>query len=181
MFEKLLIGDRGEIASRIARTGERMGVATVAVHGEGEAGAAHVPACVQAVCVGAARFTDIEASGIVAAAKQSGADAIHPGCGPLRRDAGFARTVQEAGLTLIGPSPETLDGSRDRSANQELARLAGVRALASVAIDSSGTENLFERAREVGYPLLVRRSSTEDATLVESDDDLLAACESSSG
>jgi acetyl/propionyl-CoA carboxylase alpha subunit len=165
MFKKILIAARGEIVLRIARTCERMGIATVGVHSESETGAPHVGACDEAVCVGgpAPRDSYLNTAALLAAAKQTGAQAIHPGCGVLSQNPGFARAAADAGLALIGPGAETLGRFSNAPASRELARMAGVRALAHAPIETNGGRaTLFEQAREIGYPLLIR-ASAEDA------------------
>jgi len=167
MFEKVLIAARGDSVLRIARTCERLGVATVAIHSDGEPDAPHATGCDQAISVGGttARDSYLNASAIIAAAQQTGAQAIHPGCGPLARSAAFARAVADAGLTLIGAAPEVLERVADVPANRELARLAGVRPLASEVVGQNGHSALLESARAIGYPLLV--CATGDGAVVE--------------
>lgn len=157
MIAKLLIAARGEIAVRIARTCERLGIASVAIHSQTEAEAAHVSLCGEAVCVGGAALREsyLNVPAILAAAKQTGADAIHPGAGPLSRSASFARAVVEAGLTFVGPKPEQLALFADAGKTREVARLAGVRALPFVPVEQGAHGSLLELAREVGYPLIV--------------------------
>jgi acetyl-CoA carboxylase biotin carboxylase subunit/3-methylcrotonyl-CoA carboxylase alpha subunit len=171
MFQKLLIAARGEIVLRIARTCERLGIATVAIHGETEASAAHVAICDETVCVGgpAARDSYLNTAAIIAAAKQTGANAIHPGCGALSQSAAFARAVSDAGLALVGAPPEVLARFSDPAESRELARLAGVRALPFVPLPANGVQAAHEQARELGYPLLVRASA--DESIVERVDD----------
>ena len=179
MFQKILIASRGEIVLRIARTCERMGIATVAIHSESEAGAPHVTTCDEGVCVGgpALRESYLNIASILAAAKHTGADAIHPGCGALSQSAGFARAAAEAGIALIGPGAETLARFVNAPGSRDLARLAGVRALAHVAIEANvGRAAVLEQARELGFPLVIRASADDGiAELVDDETELAQA------
>src|SRR5918996_1271610 len=105
MIDTLLIANRGEIAVRVARTCRELGVRSIAVHTEADLEAPHVRACDDAVPV--VSYLDIDA--VVAAAKEAGADAIHPGYGFLSERAEFARAVEAAGLTFVGPSAEVME------------------------------------------------------------------------
>src|SRR5688500_10438296 len=111
MFEKILIANRGTIAARIARTCKRMGISPVAIYSDADEGSAHVQACDEAVRVGPPPVKDsyLDVEAILRAAKESGAQAIHPGYGLLSERAAFARAVADAGFTFIGPSPEAMD------------------------------------------------------------------------
>jgi 3-methylcrotonyl-CoA carboxylase alpha subunit len=178
MFEKVLIAARGEIALRIARTCERIGVATVAVHSELEATAPHVVACDEAVRIASLSPGRLDPAALIAAAKQIGADAIHPGSGALCQDPAFARATREAGLTLVGPSAEALERCADRQGNRELARQAGIRPLPASTLDPSNSVEAFDRAREIGYPLVVKAHAEADTSIVvDGEDELLEALE----
>src|SRR5579883_1781187 len=110
MFTKVLIANRGEIACRIIRTLDRMGIASVAVYSEADAHAAHVAAASEAVCVGAAAAAQsyLRADAILAAAQSTGADAIHPGYGFLSENVAFAEACTQSGITFIGPTPDQI-------------------------------------------------------------------------
>ena len=110
MFKKILIANRGEIACRIMRTARRMGIATVAVYSDADAGTPHVMMADEAVHIGGAASADSYLRGerIIAAAKESGAEAIHPGFGFLSENAGFVAEVEAAGLVFIGPGTEAI-------------------------------------------------------------------------
>lgn len=161
MFKKILIANRGAIAVRIARTCERMGVATVAVHSDVEADALHVETCDEAVCVGGARVTEsyLNMEAIVAAAKQTGAEAIHPGYGLLSENPTFAREVIAADLTFIGPSPEAMELFGDKLRARALATQAGVRVALGSAAALCDVEAAVAEAQVLGYPLMLKAAA----------------------
>ena len=119
MFDKILIANRGEIACRVARTARQMGIRTVAVYSDADARAMHVSACDEARRLGppSPHESYLNGDAIIAIARATGAQAIHPGYGFLSENAGFAASVAEAGLTFIGPPPEAIRamGSKSRS------------------------------------------------------------------
>ena len=126
-MKKLLIANRGEIAVRIARTAAEMGIATVAVHSQDDAASLHIKKADEAVGLkgsGPAPYLDV--AQLVAAAKASGCDAVHPGYGFLSENAAFARACGEAGLTFVGPTPETLELFGDKARARALAQQCGV-------------------------------------------------------
>ena len=128
MFQSLLIANRGEITCRIIRTARRMGISTVAVYSDADAGAAHVAAADSAVRIGSAeaRESYLRIDAILAAAKQSGAKAIHPGYGFLSENAEFAQACADAGIVFVGPPPSAIRamGLKDRA--KTLMQKAGV-------------------------------------------------------
>ncbi|MGD8861231.1 MAG: biotin carboxylase N-terminal domain-containing protein [Myxococcales bacterium] len=166
MFEKLLIATGGEFALRIARTCERVGVTTIAVHGPRDADAPHVEPCDEAVSLESGGNDDpyADSAAIIAAARASGAQAVHPGDGPLAHEASFAKEVASAGLTFIGPGPDVLERLQGRQASREIARQAGVRALPSAIVTTSDVAALRELADEVGYPLRVEAATPSEPT-----------------
>ncbi len=161
MFKKILIANRGEIACRIIATAKKMGIATVAVYSDADAGARHVKLADEAVNIGPApsRESYLQADRIIAAAKQTGAQAIHPGYGFLSENEGFARRVEEEGIAFIGPRHHAIAAMGDKIASKKLAKEAGVSCIPgwNEAIDSP--EHAVEIARNVGYPVMIKASA----------------------
>ena len=122
MINKLLIANRAEIARRIQRTAHDMGIATVAVYADGDADAPFVREADEAFSLDGrtSAETYLDVGKILAAAKRSGADAVHPGYGFLAENAGFARSVAEAGLIWVGPSPEAIEAMGDKLSAKRL-------------------------------------------------------------
>jgi len=122
-IKKLLIANRGEIAIRVARTAAEMDIATVAVHSEDDAQSLHTRLADTAVAIkGAGAAAYLDAAAIIDAARESGCDAVHPGYGFLSENAAFASLCADAGLTFVGPRPETLALFGDKGAAREFAR-----------------------------------------------------------
>lgn len=153
MLRTLLIANRGEIALRILRTARRLGLRTVAVYSDADVGAPHVRAADVAVRIGptppAESYLSIPA--LLAAAKESGADAVHPGYGFLSEQADLARAVVGAGLTWVGPPPEAMDAMARKDTARGIAEQAGVPVLAGVP--------MRQPAGDVTYPLLVKAAA----------------------
>ncbi len=128
MISKILIANRGEIACRVMRTAKRMGIATVAVHSEADAGALHVRMADEAVAIGAAASSQsyLNAERIIDAVRQTGADAVHPGYGFLSENADFAEALEAAGITFIGPPASAIRAMGDKITSKKLAAEAGV-------------------------------------------------------
>jgi geranyl-CoA carboxylase alpha subunit len=152
---KVLIANRGEIACRIARACKERGLQPVAVFSDADAGSAHVEACDLAVRIGPAPVAEsyLNVPALLDAAKQSGADAVHPGYGFLSENAGFAQAVMDAGLVWIGPPPAAIELMGDKARSKAAMREAGVPVLPGVEGD---VEQLRAAAADVGYPLLVK-------------------------
>ena len=134
MPESLLIANRGEIAVRIARTAAELGVETVAVYAEDDAASLHTRAADEAVALAAAGVPAyLDGAAIIAAAQAAGCDAVHPGYGFLSENAAFAAACEQAGLTFVGPTPETLEIFGDKAAARALAERCGVPVLAGIS------------------------------------------------
>ncbi len=159
MVAKVLVANRAEIARRIFRTCREMGYATVAVYSEPDAGEPHVREADQAVLLPGSSpsetYLDIEA--ILTAAKETGADTIHPGYGFLSENPAFARAVRDAGLTWVGPSPEAIEIMGSKLASKRLMEEVGVPILPSVEI--SGISTVNSAALSLGMPILVKASA----------------------
>ncbi|SFN07851.1 propionyl-CoA carboxylase alpha chain [Pseudonocardia ammonioxydans] len=156
MISKLLIANRGEIASRVQRTAHRLGIATVAVFSDADAGAPFVRDADEAVRLPGTAPSDTYLRGdlVIAAARATGADAVHPGYGFLSENAAFARDCAAAGLAFVGPSPEAIASMGSKVEAKALMAAAGVPVLPGVTVDD-GTD-LAEAGRTVGFPLLVK-------------------------
>ena len=161
-MKKVLIANRGEIACRIIRSCRTLGLETVAVRSDADAKSLHVAQAdeAQAIGPGPAKHSYLACDNILAAAKASGADAVHPGYGFLAEDGKFARAVTHAGLIWIGPTPESIEDMGDKQRARLLARAAGAPILPGSARFAVGDlAGLDEAARAVGFPLLVKASA----------------------
>ena len=182
MIKRLLIANRGEIAVRIARTATEMGIEPVGVYAEEDAGAFHVRKIGRAVSLGPGppRDTYLSIPRILEAAREAGADALHPGYGFLSESAAFARSVEERRILWIGPPPSAIDRMGDKLAARQQARRAGVPVVPGTDGAESSDEELARKAGEIGYPLLVKPSAGgggKGMTLVEEAKRLPAALE----
>jgi 3-methylcrotonyl-CoA carboxylase alpha subunit len=158
-MKKLLIANRGEIAVRIARAAKALGIATVAVYSDADAGALHVVSADEAVAIGPSKAAEsyLKIGAILAASAQTGADAIHPGYGFLAENAGFAQAVEDAGLIFVGPAPSQIAMMGDKGRARDAASQAGVPVLpASARLAPGALDGLEEAGEAVGYPLLVK-------------------------
>ncbi len=153
---KLLIANRGEIAARVIRTAHALGIATVAVYSDPDAGLPYVTLADEAVRLPGAAPADtyLRADLIIAAAVATRADAIHPGYGFLSEDAAFARACADAGLIFVGPAPGTIAAMGDKVAAKAMMAAAGVPVLPSVTVDADRVRD--DAAAQVGFPLLVK-------------------------
>ena len=161
-IQRLLIANRGEIAVRIARTARRLGIETVAVFSDADAGSMAVQACDLAVRLPGQTSADTYLRGdlILEAAQRTGADAIHPGYGFLSENPGFARSVAEAGLTWVGPTAEQIEAMALKVEAKHLAAKAGVPLVPGAELDADASEEAIAAAgRDVGFPLLVKASA----------------------
>jgi len=158
MIQKLLIANRGEIACRIIRTAREMGIATVAVYSDADARALHVRQADEAVHIGPSPAAESYLLGekIIAAAKQTGAEAIHPGYGFLSENAGFAQAVIDAGLIWVGPKPSSIEAMGLKDAAKKLMRAAGVPVTPGYEGEDQSVERLKQEADAIGYPVLIK-------------------------
>jgi 3-methylcrotonyl-CoA carboxylase alpha subunit len=158
MFTKILIANRGEIACRVARTARAMGIATVAVHSDADAHAAHVAACDEAARIGPAPVADSYLRGdrIIAAALATGAQAIHPGYGFLSENPDFVDAVVAAGLTFIGPSAAAIRAMGLKDAAKKLMEEAGVPVVPGYHGARQEPDFLAGEAEAIGYPVLIK-------------------------
>ena len=161
MFKKILIANRGEIACRVAATARRLGIATVAVYSDVDANARHVLQCDEAVVIGTASPKDsyLRSDRIIAAAKASGAEAIHPGYGFLSENEGFAAACVAAGLVFIGPPATAIAAMGSKSAAKALMGAAGVPLVPGYHGDRQEAAFLREQADAIGYPVLIKASA----------------------
>jgi propionyl-CoA carboxylase alpha chain/3-methylcrotonyl-CoA carboxylase alpha subunit len=161
MISRVLIANRGEIASRIARTCTRMGIEYVAVYSEADAASPHLRGAVAKSCIGPAIAAQsyLDQSRIIAAAQEHACDAIHPGYGFLSENAGFARAVAAAGLRFVGPSASVIASLGDKARAKELMRSAGVPTVPGMTGASEDLDELERAAEAVGYPLLLKPSA----------------------
>ncbi|MEY3643257.1 MAG: acetyl-CoA carboxylase biotin carboxylase subunit [Pseudomonadota bacterium] len=161
MFKKILIANRGEIACRVMLTAKRMGIQTVAVYSEADAEARHVRIADEAVCIGPApsRESYLQMHHIIAACKETGAQAVHPGYGFLSENEEFARRVEEEGIIFIGPKHQSIAAMGDKIASKKLALEAKVNTIPghNAAIDQP--EDAVKIANGIGYPVMIKASA----------------------
>ncbi|TFZ08531.1 acetyl-CoA carboxylase biotin carboxylase subunit [Ramlibacter humi] len=161
MFKKILIANRGEIACRVIKTAKKMGIATVAVYSDADRDARHVQLADEAVHIGAApsRESYLQADRIIAACKQTGAEAVHPGYGFLSENEGFAKRVEEEGITFIGPKHYSIAAMGDKIASKKLAKEAKVNTIPGWNDAIESPERAVEIAKDVGYPVMIKASA----------------------
>jgi len=161
MFEKVLIANRGEIALRIHRACQEMGIRTVAVHSTADARAMHVRLADETVCIGPppARDSYLNAASILSAATITGADAIHPGLGFLAENADFAAAVEETGFTFIGPSPEHIRLMGDKVRAKAEAQRLGIPVVPGSPEAVRSLAAATNAAKEIGYPVLLKAAA----------------------
>ncbi len=161
MFQKILIANRGEIACRVAATARRLGVRTVAVYADADADAAHVRACDEAVHLGgnAPRESYLVIERILAAARATGAQAIHPGYGFLSENEAFAQACSEAGIAFIGPPASAIAAMGSKSAAKALMEQAGVPLVPGYHGADNDPALLAREAARIGYPVLIKASA----------------------
>lgn len=160
MFKKVLIANRGEIACRVIRTLKNMGIQSVAIYSEADAGASHVLEADEAICVGPAPAAEsyLNVSRILAVAKASGAEAIHPGYGFLSENADFAENCEAAGIVFIGPTPQQMRDFGLKHTARELAEKSGVPLLPGTGLLKDVAHAKAEASR-IGYPVMLKSTA----------------------
>jgi len=160
-FSKILIANRGEIALRVMRTARRLGYGVVAVYSTADAGARHVREADEAVLIGEAAPAQsyLRIDAIVAAAKASGADAVHPGYGFLAENAEFAAACAEAGLVFIGPSADAIRAMGDKAAAKEIMARAGVPCVPGYQGADQSDATLAAEATKIGFPVMIKATA----------------------
>ncbi|MDI1338780.1 acetyl/propionyl/methylcrotonyl-CoA carboxylase subunit alpha [Polaromonas sp.] len=180
MFKKILIANRGEIACRVAATARRMAIQTVAVYSDADAGAKHVSACDEAVHIGGSAPKDsyLRWEKIIAAAKATGAEAIHPGYGFLSENEEFAQACGDAGLVFIGPPASAIKAMGLKAESKQLMEKAGVPLVPGYHGSDQDPALLQREADSIGYPVLIKASAGgggKGMRAVEKSEDFQAA------
>ncbi|MFZ5682836.1 MAG: acetyl-CoA carboxylase biotin carboxylase subunit [Bradyrhizobiaceae bacterium] len=157
-FRKILIANRGEIALRVMRTAKRLGYETVAVYSTADAKARHVGEADQAVWIGESQPSQsyLRIDAIVAAAKASGADAVHPGYGFLAENAEFAKACRDAGLVFIGPSPEAIHAMGHKAGAKDIMQKAGVPCVPGYQGEDQSDDAMLTAAKRIGFPVMIK-------------------------
>jgi geranyl-CoA carboxylase alpha subunit len=180
MFKKILIANRGEITCRIIRTAKALGYRTVAVYSEADAQALHVALADEAVCIGPApvRESYLNIAALLAAARSTGADAVHPGYGFLSENDGFAQACLDAGLVFIGPDPQAILKMGNKAGAKRLMLAAGVPCVPGYQGTDQSDATLLAKAAEIGFPIMVKAAAGgggRGMRLVEHPQDLAVA------
>ncbi|MDG2269985.1 MAG: biotin carboxylase N-terminal domain-containing protein, partial [Alphaproteobacteria bacterium] len=161
MFSKILIANRGEIACRVIRTARQMGISTVAVYSDADAGSLAMKMADEAIHIGPSPAAEsyLLADKILNAIRETGAQAVHPGYGFLSENADFARTLEAEDIAFIGPGPEAIAAMGDKIESKKLADAAGVSTVPGhMGIIADDSEAL-KIAREIGYPVMIKASA----------------------
>jgi propionyl-CoA carboxylase alpha chain len=161
MFSKILIANRGEIACRVIRTARRMGIATVAVYSDADARSPFVALADEAVHIGPAPASEsyLVPEKIIAACRQTGAEAVHPGYGFLSERASFVEALEAEGIAFIGPPASALAAMGDKIESKRLARAAGVNVVPGSEGEISDTESALDISNQIGYPVMLKASA----------------------
>ena len=161
MFKKILIANRGEIACRVIKTARRMGIATVAVYSDADRDARHVGLADEAVHIGPppARESYLSMDRIIAACKQTGAEAVHPGYGFLSENSEFSRRVEEEGIVFIGPKHASIAAMGDKIASKKLAKAAKVNVIPGWNEAIETPDQAVSIAKDIGYPVMIKASA----------------------
>src|SRR5687768_1035683 len=174
---KVLIANRGEIAVRVIRACRELGYPTVAVYSEADRAALHVLYADEAMPIGPSpsRESYLRIDRIIDAAKKTGAEAVHPGYGFLAENAVFARACRDAGLTFIGPSPESIDTMGSKTESRQRMQHAGLPVVPGLTEPVKSFDEIAEFARSAGFPVMIKASAGgggKGLRLVEREEDL---------
>jgi len=161
MFKKILIANRGEIACRVIKTARRMGVATVAVYSEADKDSLHVLSADESVCIGpaASKESYLSIDKIIAACKQTGAEAVHPGYGFLSENQEFSKRLEENGIIFIGPKHYSVAAMGDKIESKKLAIEARVNTIPGYNDAIADASQAVEIAKGIGYPVMIKASA----------------------
>ncbi len=161
MFKKILIANRGEIACRVIKTAQKMGIGTVAIYSDADAEALHVRMADEAVHVGGAASSDsyLRIDRVLDAIRKTGAEAVHPGYGFLSENAEFAAALEEAGVAFIGPGIKAITSMGDKIASKQLAGDAGVNTIPGYTDVIEDADHAVKIASEIGYPVMLKASA----------------------
>ena len=161
MFKKILVANRGEIACRVMRTARRLGIETVAVYSEADRGALHAQCADEAVCIGPPPAADsyLNIAAIVAAARETGAEAVHPGYGFLAENAAFARRLKREHIVFLGPGPRAIAVMGDKIRAKEVAAKAGVNTIPGHGQALRDARHAASAARRIGYPVMLKAAA----------------------
>ena len=160
-FSSVLVANRGEIACRVLRTAKAMGLKTVVVFSEADAGAPHVKMADQAVCIGPAPANEsyLVIDKILEAAKATGAEAIHPGYGFLSENAAFAKACKKAGVVFLGPEPDAIDLMGDKAKSKRRMIKAGVPCVPGYQGEKQDDKTLIAASKDIGFPIMVKAAA----------------------
>ena len=160
-IQRLLIANRGEIAVRIIRAAQELGITTIQAYSEGDTDMLAVQLADETICIGAAKASEsyLNVKAVVAAALETAADAVHPGYGFLSESPEFARAVEQAGITFVGPSADTIERMGDKVAARQAAQAAGVPVVPGSKGRIESVEDAVRVAAEVGYPVMVKAAA----------------------
>lgn len=183
MIKKVLIANRGEIACRIIRTCNQLGIKTVAIFSDADQYHMHVGMADESYRVGGARVNEsyLNQDNILTIAHKADVDAIHPGYGFLSENAAFARKVIDMGMTFIGPSPEAIEQMGDKVHAIEMMKAAGVSVIPGLTLDNIHEETVIKACRNIGFPIMVKAAAGGGGIgmqKVEHEDDIMKAVQS---
>jgi len=157
-IKKLLIANRNEIARRILRAAKPLGIATVAVYSEADSKALHVKEADEAYCIGPAPSLEsyLRIDRLIETALKAGADAIHPGYGFVSESPAFAQACVDAGITLVGPTPQAIADMADKARAKEIAQQAGLPCIPGFGKANATVSELMVAAKSIGYPVMIK-------------------------